>query len=187
MPTYRTAPDDARKKLDTAVAKWHGDLKEIGVTFQLLFAHAQRDENTGEPKGPALKHANWPAAAVVRVNSLKDRVEGKSDCTVTLDGDTWDNRHPEEQMAILDHEIQHVEVCRTKPKKLKKGGKIVLEGGGELVLDDAHRPKLKLRPHDYQHGGFDLIAERHKKHSLEVQHVQNLAGKKWVQGELFVG
>ena len=186
MSTYRAAQPDARQRLDEVLAKYHCELVEAGVTIQLLEAFAARDGNN-EPRGPAIKHHGWPAAATVKINSQKDRVAGMADATINIDGDAWSTRSDAEQIAILDHECYHLEICRTKPKKRKKAGKVYFEGGGEIILDDCCRPKLKMRPHDNQMGTFDLIAERHGKHSLEAQQVQALGQKKWCQGILFIG
>ena len=35
--------------------------------------------------------------------------------------------------------------------------------------DDLDRPKLRLRPHDWEIGGFGLIVSRHGANSLELQ------------------
>jgi hypothetical protein len=44
------------------------------------------------------------------------------------------------------------------------------------------RPKLKMRQHDWQLGGFDVIVQRHKGASLDYQAAADL-GKRFVQRE----
>jgi hypothetical protein len=46
---------------------------------------------------------------------------------------------------------------------------------GAIKSDDGGRPKLKLRKHDFEIGGFVEIAKRHGPESLEVQAV----GRAW--------
>lgn len=163
MATYRQAGYEAESILQDLMSRHYPDLTEAGVTVAVLFAHAPRNETTGEPKGPALTHANWPAAALVKVNSQKDRVEGKSDATILLDGDQWPDWSDGRKAAVIDHELYHLEVQRDQ------------EGG--IKLDDANRPKLKIRPHDWQLSGFAAIAERHGQDAFEVEAARLLKDK----------
>ena len=55
MATFRVAEAEWVDLLAEVMRKHHPDLVEAGVRVGLLFAHAPRDETTGEPKGPALK------------------------------------------------------------------------------------------------------------------------------------
>jgi hypothetical protein len=155
MPTYRTAPQGDVDLLDQVLQQYHAELADAGVTIGLLHAHARRDEKSGEPLGPALKLHGYPCAAVVKINSHQDRVEGKPDATVKLDADTWNDRPHEEKVAILDHELEHLVLVKDKE--------------GAIEIDDACRPKLKMRLHDMNIGGFEAIVDRHKTAALEAQ------------------
>lgn len=155
MATFDVADTATREQLADVLEKYHPDLVEAGVTVAVLMAYAAKDERTGVAKGPALKHANFPAAALVRVNQLRDRVEGKDDATILLCGDSWATRSEEEQLAILDHELTHLEVQRDKD--------------GAIKIDDCGRPKLKIRPHDAQMGVFYEVVKRHKSQAIESQ------------------
>ncbi len=155
MATYVKADGTVRAAAQALIDDHYPELTEAGVKVGYLMAHAPRSAATGEPTGPAIKFSNWPAAAIVRLNSLKDRVEGKPDATVIIDGDTWKDRDGDEQAALLDHELYHLEIQRDEE--------------GAIKLDDANRPKLKLRPHDFQLGGFDAIVNRHGTSALEAQ------------------
>ena len=109
--------------------------------------------------------------AIVKINSLKDRVEGKADATILLDGYQWDHEMSEDQRkAVLDHEVMHLMLER--------------DGEGQIVADDIGRPKLKMRLHDFHFGGFHAIAERHGPHSVEHAAVKSLGEVGWVQGVL---
>jgi hypothetical protein len=148
------------------ISENYPELLETEVTVRCLYAHAARDKD-GNPKGPALKFGNYPAAAIIRVNSTKCRIQGKRDCTIEIDGDDWESLSEQERVALLDHELFHLEVKRTKRRKNGSGG--------EIKTDSLGRPKLGCRQHDFQVGGFDTIVKRHKTASLEYQSQVNLA------------
>ena len=139
MPSYRTPPDDVAEVLATVLEKHHPDLLEAGVTFQLLGAHAKLDKN-GVAKGAAIKHHGYPALAVVSLFSLKDRVGGSPDCRIVIDADQWEDHADAKRHSLIHHECLHVEVVRDE--------------GGTIQVDDACRPRLKLRPHDVEIGVF---------------------------------
>ena len=158
MAEYRLADADVTALMNELKHKNHQDLEKCGVRIVCMFAHAPRDENTGEPKGPALKKDGWPAAALCRINSQKLRVQGCADAVIEIDGDTWPDRPPAEQEALIDHELQHV--------------KLKLDMNDNVRLDGCNRPKLRLQPHDWQLGGFTEIAARHGTAAIEVQSAQ---------------
>jgi hypothetical protein len=155
MAKVYTVADKALVKLigDT-MKKHHAPLVDAGVTVSALLV------------SEGLKHHGYPAAAVVKVNNLKDRVEGKADCTIVFDGDTLPNWPEGKTAAVVDHELQHVEV--------------VLDDRGKVETDDIGRPKLKLRLHDFEVGGFTAIIERHKEAALEAQQINDAT--QFVQG-----
>ncbi len=86
MPTtYTVCEDTVTDLLASAVKSTHPHLKEAGVTFACLFAHADPESGSA-----ALKHHGYPAAALIKLNPLKQRVEGLSDCTIYLDAAAWE-------------------------------------------------------------------------------------------------
>lgn len=156
MATYTTAGNGITGEVANLIRKHHRELHDAEATYSVLFAHAERDKQTGEPKGPALKTSTgWPALAKVRVVSLRDRVAGLPDFQIILDGDQWEELQDETQAAILDHELEHVEVRR--------------DDDGKIKSDDCGRPKLRLRPHDFEVAGFDIIVERHRENAVEAK------------------
>lgn len=151
--TYRkAAPDDGADALvERLIRTQHQELKNCGVTIQVMLAHAATNEETGQTEGPAVLLHGYPCCAIVKVNSLKDRAEGKRDATITLDGDNWKDWPEPKRLAILDHELQHLQLT----------GKV----------DDCGRPKLKVRLHDWQLGGFHAIVQRHEAEAVEYQQI----------------
>ena len=159
MTTYASAPSDVSRMIQALVHDFHPDLEEAGVTFVCLFAHASRNE-ANEPDGPALKLHGYACAATVRIVNLKDRAKGIADVEILLDGDRWETWTEERQRAVIDHELQHIEVQ--------------FNSGEGPKLDDMNRPKLRLRNHDHQFGWFDAIAQRHGSASIEIFQAVNL-------------
>ena len=163
MPTtYQLADDPVTAIVCAVMRQYHRDLVEVGLTCTVMMAWAAKDDH-GEPLAPALKHHGWPVAAYIKINSLKDRVEGKSDCTIFLDADRWEELSEESQRALIGHELYHLVVRR--------------DDEGNVMSDDVGRPKLKMRPHDYELTGFAEIARRYGNDALEVQQFRAVVGK----------
>lgn len=169
MATYQAAPARVEEVVLHAMREYHPELVEYGVTVRVLLAHAPRDDN-GEPKGPAIRHHGYPARARIKVNSLQDRVEGKADATLVIDGDNYDDWPDAEMLALADHELRHLELV-TKPDE---------HDNPVVQLDDANRPKLKIRPHDIEVGAFVDVIHRHREHAVEAQTIRE--AQKLIQG-----
>lgn len=161
MATYARADFSVEALGRDLMAQHCADLVAAGVTCGYLFAHAPRDSNTGEPKGDALKFQGYKAAGVVKITSQEARVAGHPDFIVKLDGDEWPDWSEETRMAVIHHELHHVELW--------------LDDEGEIKLDECNRPKLKLQPHDWQLGGFARIAELYGPAAPEVDGAVNMA------------
>ena len=150
---YTPCADHDSTVLDIAsdlMQKHYQDLQRAGLTVCYLFV----ENGNKESLTPALTHGGYPAAATVKINSLKCRVEGKADVTVTIDRDWWTNHDREQCEALIDHELYHVLVAD--------------DDYGNFVTDDIGRPKVTLRKHDWQHGGFLEIAKRHGMKSVDM-------------------
>lgn len=79
MPTtYTQAPDDVKELVASTIADYYPDLKTAGVTIGILMAE-RRNEEGDLTEESALKLHGYPCAATAKVNSLKDRAEGKPD------------------------------------------------------------------------------------------------------------
>lgn len=155
MPTYKQADGESAELLRQVIDRYHPHLDAVGVRIGLLMAHAPVDKYTGEPKGPALKLHGDVALAIIKPNSLKDRVEGKPDVTITCDGDRWPELSGEKRISLLDHELEHLV--------------LVEDEEGAVMLDDCNRPKVKTRPHDFLVAGFYSVVDRHKTEAHEAQ------------------
>jgi hypothetical protein len=173
MPKSYEPIDDnhkLREVLNQVIVSYHRILLDSDVTIALLTV--RNFDANGEQVDPALTHGGYPAMATIKINSYRDRVEGKADVTITVDGQRWDELSDAELAAVLDHELTHLE--------------LVLEEDGSVSRDDIDRPKLRMRRHDFQIGGFNEVAKRHKADSLEVQAVAKV-GKGFVEQGVFPG
>lgn len=153
MSSYKKAPAEVGQIVERMLEKYHTPLKDAGVTVDCLLAFPNTDEN-GDSVGPAIKHQGYAANAVVRVVNLRDRTKGMGDVEIIVDGEQWDTWSADQKDALIDHELEHLELREDKD--------------GLIIRDDLNRPKLRIRKHDHQFGWFDSVARRHGKASFEV-------------------
>ncbi len=146
MKTYEPAPEEVRERAGILIEKFHADLFSTQAKIDYVFAR-----NDG---GDAIKHHGYPALAVVRILSLKDRSMGRGDAEVTIDAENYLSMDDDQRDALLDHELHHLIVCRDNENAVK--------------TDDLNRPVFQMRKHDWQLGFFTVIAQRHKMASPEV-------------------
>lgn len=149
MPTYEVADEDLVETVGRVMRANHKDLADAGVTVDVLLAHGSESKSGG--RGPAVKVHGRVCAAKVRITALDERVAGRKDAELVLDGDRWENWSHRTQEAVIDHELTHLWMDLSK---------------GE---DDAGRPRLKLLLHDHDYGWFDAVVKRYGAASIEVQ------------------
>jgi len=146
VTTYELAGEEIKETLAAVIDEYQPQLRDAGLLVDVLLAHAPSDAN-GDKVGPAVQLHGYPCYATIRIVGLRDRVAGRGDAELILDGDhcdTW----PEAQLrAILDHELTHLELR--------------VSDGGHVRRDDIDRPLLRIRKHDRQFGWFDCVARRH--------------------------
>jgi hypothetical protein len=123
------------------------------VRLDLVFALCDRDEETGNPINVAITKNGFRCYGLTKCTNLKERVLGRGDAEIVLDGDWWETATAEQQEALLDHEMHHVAVKTDKH--------------GNIQKDDIGRPLVKLRKHDIEVGWFSVIAARNGVHSQE--------------------
>lgn len=144
-----TRHPDIRSRIADVMALYHGELVDAEVTVGLLVAEPNDD---GESE---LKLHGYPCAAIVKINGYAQRVQGLEDACITVDALTWRGLAEDERIALIDHELHHLEVAKDKK--------------GNIKSDKNGRPRLKMRLHDWELGGFAAISGRHGKAALEVQ------------------
>jgi hypothetical protein len=130
----------------------HHPLLNAGVTIDFVFAFAEVDDKTGEPKGDALKYRGQKALGMAQIVKLEDRALGQADAKIKIDGDWWKEADEDERRALLDHELYHFAL-----KKSRRGP----------TVDDHGRPLLRIREHDVEFGWFAVVAARHGQSAQE--------------------
>ena len=90
----------------------------------------------------------------MKVNSEKHRAQGLPDASIVIDQDAWGDLSDQSRIALIDHELEHLERY--------------LRAKNEPLEDDLGRPKLKVKLHDWQLGGFRSISERHLEHAKSL-------------------
>jgi hypothetical protein len=89
------------------------------------------------------------------VTPYRQRVAGLPDCKVTIDGRYWRERLDDKsRLALADHELTHFELAK--------------DGSGFVKSDKAGRPRVKMRAHDWELGGFNVVLQRHGLKSLDA-------------------
>jgi hypothetical protein len=168
---FSIADGETAYLVSTVMERDHPELFQAGLSVQVLLAGTPVDED-GTPTGPAISVNGYPAVAKVKILGLEARVRYGFDAELTLDADEWEVCSREQQEAIVDHELTHLEL-RTDRE-------------GSILYDDAERPKLKMRKHDRQFGWFDEVARRHGEASVEVRQCREmLEDQAFKQGYLF--
>lgn len=165
MPTYERASEEVEHQVARIMERYHGPLDEAGVTVDILMCFAKRDAN-GDPVGAAIKNSGYACMATTKIVGTKDRAKGQADSEVLLDGDRWSELSGEEQDAVIDHELTHLELS---------------VGDDGIRIDDLGRPKLRVRLHDHQFGWFDEIVRRHGRCSIEWQQHEQFADGSYKQ------
>lgn len=161
---YQKADENVQFELTVVVDLHHKVLRVCGVTVAVVMV-GDVDDETGEV-GHCLQCAGYPAAATIRITPVHQRVLGMADAIMTIDEAVWDELDEQERMALLDHELCHLQVRGER-------GVLSIDGddklSGSVKTDDAKRPVLKLRKHDWQLGGFFEVARRHGLAAVEVR------------------
>jgi hypothetical protein len=169
MSNYIKAPSEVKEMAESILNEFatYKDILEARVRIDFMMAYADKNE-AGESHGFALTKHGIRALGITRKIGIKDRVMGRGDAEVILDGDWWDEETPARRRALLDHELHHIQVA--------------LDDKNEVIRDDLKRPKLKLRKHDVEVGWFALVAGRHGSQSIEIEQAKRVMDS---YGQLF--
>lgn len=154
MKTYSKSPSEVAERTASLIKKFHPDLSNAGVKIDLL---SVVNDEEGEP---ALMLRGHVCHAIVKIVGVKDRAKGVGDAEIIIDEESYQNMKDETKDALIDHELYHLEVVRSKHGTPKK--------------DCQGRPKLKMRLHDVEYGWFNEIAKRHGSASIECQQATRL-------------
>lgn len=144
---------------DEAMKKWHQALHDAKVRVGILYAESE--------DGPAIKKGGYAVLALVGPLSLKWRVLTDLDALITIDKTQWDELEDDSKVAVLDHELSHLDVV-TEDNGF---------GGTRIKRDDIGRPKLKTIDGDWNGGdGFIEVIKRHGEAAIELINSRKVYG-----------
>jgi hypothetical protein len=149
---YDRCPQEVHDRVRRLVELHHSELLTHGVTFDLMFVGRDAED---EGITPVLSCRGVAALAVASIVSAKQRAKGCADVEILIDRDRFNDCTDDQKNALLDHEINHFELVRDKQ--------------GAVKYDAELRPNVKIRPHDYDFGWFEVVARRWGRASFEVQ------------------
>lgn len=149
---YEMCPPEVQGTVLAAMKKYHKELHKVGVTVICLFADAGTDEQ-GKPN-PSIVKGGVKYAAMISKTNTKLRAAGAADALMEIDKALWGELPKASQIALLDHELQHLAL------KLRKDM--------NPELDCCERPKLEMRHHDWHLTGFKAIVDRHGMAAIET-------------------
>lgn len=154
MKLYSGVTDEVRSCINRMVEQYHPELAICSLGALFYFD----EENSSEQ---VLTHGGYPAAAAVRITNLRDRTLGMPDAVIVIDRAVWLTLRGPQCAALIDHELQHLELA--------------LDDDTQKPIGDAiGRPKLSIRKHDRQLGWFDEVARRHGDASPEVRQAKSM-------------
>lgn len=145
------------------VREFHPRLAEAGVRIGLMVGF--------NPEGDALTHGGYPAAATMKVVKLKDRITKGYDAELSVDERVWRDLNDSQRLALLDHELCHIDTVDVPPKQLAE-----LRADNMAApawkTDDIGRPKLRSVPGDWNSGdGFARVIARHGLNAIEYRNI----------------
>lgn len=162
---------DVLDRVEKMKKKYHSKLCDFDVTIAVVMANRRRDDDGEWVDGSILSLHGYTCEATIKVTSNRDRLHGIADAELTINGEIWRDLDPDEKDALIDHELEHLELIETDK--------------GDVKWDDHGRPKLRCRKHDWQLGGFLSVLRRHQAAAREVTHVQSLISSPgWTQMQL---
>lgn len=149
----KSEPDEVINHIARGVMlEHHPELKlpdDTYPTLAILWASCGAEDDDAP-----VKWQGYPAAAVISIIPYKQRVDKRADAEIIVDKKHFEKLSDLQQKALIDHEITHLQIS--------------LDDQGYVKTDDNGRPKLKLRLHDWQLGGFRSIAKRYGADALET-------------------
>lgn len=170
MPLYSPGSDELVSQVRAVAAAYHRALADAELVVDVLEVRPKTDKNGDPVDEQPLKVGGYPCYATIQINGPKERGAGRGDVLLCVDAYRWPELSEAQQLAILDHELEHIV--------------LVTDADGNAKYDDYDRPKLTTRLHDWQCGWFASVAKRHgvdsieclQAHKLVVEHPEFLPG-----------
>ena len=162
---YEKADDNVMAVMRDALSRYHPELHALGPRVGITMITPNKDVEN-HPTAPTVAINGQSCAATIRKVEPKERVQNNLDLEIKVDSYHWEKLSPAERLALMDHELTHVEIVRGSD--------------GQPKQHDDTRPKLRLRPDEIYFTGFASVIERHGSAALEYQSLKNI-NDKWGQ------
>lgn len=148
--TYEPCGTDVTDLIAEILKAHHQEVARYAPRISAIFV-TRESKKLGHTS--ALKLRGFPVAAKTQITPLADRARGEADAKLTIDSYAWKSLPIPQRRALIDHELQHLEL-----KATKKGGH----------TDDLGRPRLGIQTHDWELTGFQAVMERNGENALEA-------------------
>lgn len=140
--TYAKSDKELNALIREVMGKHHPELKTAGVKVSTLLVEMDADD----AEGAVLKEGGAPTLGRIKIQNIPARVLGGGDALLEIDLHGFEELEPEQRIALVDHQLQHLE--------------LKLDKHGAVREDSAGRPMMRIRPHDIQIGFFSGVAAR---------------------------
>jgi len=145
--------------IDEVMRTYHQRLIDLNTTVRAITVTKRNKDGEDEPC--LTGYGKAPALACISVIKDKAKLFLKHDAEITIDLCCWRDLNRKQKIAVIDHELTHLEPKRDKD--------------GHPIIDEDGRPKLTTKPDDFIVWGFHSIIAKHKENSVEGPAVRMLA------------
>jgi len=156
-------------------------LRRAEVSIRYMFIIGDKDEH-GEVKKAPIVVDGWPMVARVEINKPKYRVQGVKDVSIYIDATQW-----EEMVAVTDEVDASGKLDDVRLDAIlfdclwsivvQTEESMPLFGEPAIKSDEAGRPVLALRRHDYRAQGFHATAEKYGLDAPGIRAIALMAGR----------
>lgn len=151
---YEQAPDTVTARMNRIMEKYHGEMKEAGVIVGCVSAIAGKNSKGVKP---AIVVRGHPRLSAIKRIEERDQIAAMNsggnviDVRMVIDQNAYDEMNAAKQDALIDDALSSLMLKRegNKPE-------------GEVKVNGAGRPVLKLRHHDEVIEIHASVLARHK-------------------------
>jgi hypothetical protein len=149
------------KLVAEAMLLWHPRLHKAEVQIGVLMAD-------NEESAPLKVHGH-AALACIKIVSLADRVSKRYEAEIKIDAQNWSDMEEPGKMALLDHELCHINTIDLSKEKLQYA---LAKGRPLWKTDSLDRPRLVSVKGDWASSdGFKQVCARHGKLAWELKSI----------------
>lgn len=157
---YEEAMPDVYVLMEQVINEHFEEIRSVEPPLKITVLMAG---NGGESNEPCLKHHGAACFALIRRSKPQDRAQNGPDVYIEIDENRWEESNERRRMAVLAHELRHVE--------------FKLDKGGGVKRDIYERPVIRFVPDDWTLTGFEDVCEWYGEDAVEYQCVREVHGK----------